>query len=666
MSEAAVPDEVPVLLELSGAVFQDLDNHGVQLHALDNAGRVAYRNRNATAIATSDASRLLIVAGPGSGKSFLFLGRIKHWLPLHVGEQVYVSTFVRKLVKDLEGDLDAKLDDTDRKRVAVSTLHTLARSIVERHAQSASSDYRSNVRVVDRTWSETVWQDVLQFHPGYQATHGDVRERDAQFHNDLIDPSDEWQELHDTYARLSAFYNAVDFAQMIWLATQALVIDPALSQHQLWIIDEFQDFNRGEDALIRAVTGGASGVLIAGDDEQALYQTLKASTPDIIVGYYEDAGHAKAMLPFCSRCSYYICLAASAFAELHRPEGAIPKLYLPLEVEETAEKVKVIATATPGGALDYLRTFMADRKPEFESYLEKRRNGEDSDPFLLILSQTGAFSFSKSTSADEELFDFVSEYAEVDAARCGAYYRVLAYYAAGKDLEDNFAVRKILDFAGLSAGDVHLLVEEAMDRGVTLVTVLLERREDIVSKMGQTVAILDTARNDPEGVAPELIELLGLTNADQLAKDLAADPIGDGAAKREDDEAIETAPMALSPVALMTLIGSKGLSAHHVVVLGCDEMHMEKTTELTFFVGTTRARQSLHLIASRGVEGAQGLHQYLLDLPEECCQYATYTKTNGESPQEGRQGLLDAISLWDKGRAYAERQAARKRSTRGR
>jgi superfamily I DNA/RNA helicase len=45
----------------------------------------------------------------------------------------------------------------------------------------------------------------------------------------------------------------------------------------------------------------------------------------------------------------------------------------------------------------------------------------------------------------------------------------------------------------------------------------------------------------------------------------------------------------------MTMAGSKGLSAHHVIVLGCDDVNMSYTTPLTFFVALTRARESLHL-----------------------------------------------------------------------
>ncbi|MHB8576828.1 MAG: hypothetical protein ACYDCQ_16025 [Dehalococcoidia bacterium] len=63
---------------------------------------------------------------------------------------------------------------------------------------------------------------------------------------------------------------------------------------------------------------GAEGVMLAGDDEQALYQRLKVSLPEIITSYYDDPGVANAMLPYCSRCCYHVTLVASHFVSRHR------------------------------------------------------------------------------------------------------------------------------------------------------------------------------------------------------------------------------------------------------------------------------------------------------------------------------------------------------------
>jgi superfamily I DNA/RNA helicase len=156
------------------------------------------------------------------------------------------------------------------------------------------------------------------------------------------------------------------------LAREVVEERPELVIHDLWIIDEFQDFNHAEDHLIRCLTAQAAGVMIAGDDEQALYQQLKASLPEIIVSYYEGTEFGNAMLPYCSRCSYHVCLAASQFIAGGRTSGGIDKVYLPLAVNPEATKVQVVATNTPASALDYIKKFVEDHQEELDAHIAGR------------------------------------------------------------------------------------------------------------------------------------------------------------------------------------------------------------------------------------------------------------------------------------------------------
>jgi len=316
------------LINADGASFDsELARLEVALSELGNAERKGYRNANATAIATHSAARLLIVAGPGSGKSFLFLSRIEFWLPLDADSQIYVSSFVRKLVRDLRGDVERELSDTFRQRVTVTTLHGLARSLLERSRGTADQPLNQHINVITDGWPAVVWSDVRQFHSGLNSAHS-ARALEKQFHTEEFVNDSKWNQLRATYFLLCRFYNAVGFADMVLLARQAVDERPGLIAHEFWIVDEYQDFNAAENHLVRTLTTAAKGVVIAGDDEQALYQELKASHPEIIISYDGDPNFANAMLPYCSRCSYYVCMAASAFIANGRPSGTIKKIYL--------------------------------------------------------------------------------------------------------------------------------------------------------------------------------------------------------------------------------------------------------------------------------------------------------------------------------------------------
>ena len=80
------------------------------------------------------------------------------------------------------------------------------------------------------------------------------------------------------------------------------------------------------------------------------------------------------------------------------------------------------------------------------------------------------------------------------------------------------------------------------------------------------ISILNWAKSEPEQAASKLTALLGLKNAATLPAEMMASPIGEATRTQEDEEAIETAG-AVGAVEMMTMIGSKGLSAHHVVMI---------------------------------------------------------------------------------------------------
>ena len=73
------------------------------------------------------------------------------------------------------------------------------------------------------------------------------------------------------------------------------------------VVDEFQDFNALEVSLIDLLAQ-KSPILIAGDDDQALYESLKSASAIHIRQRYNDntLGYMPFNLPYCSRCTCVI------------------------------------------------------------------------------------------------------------------------------------------------------------------------------------------------------------------------------------------------------------------------------------------------------------------------------------------------------------------------
>ena len=510
------------LINEDGRSFgEEIDEVTTALAGLPNDDRCAFRNGNSSAIACHPARRLLIVAGPGSGKSFLFLDRIRYWLEQDASARIYVSTFVRKLVNDLLNEIEVKLDADARKQVEGATLHSLARSILERSGGTSALSLGPYVKVIAGDhWEHVVWRDVLTFHPG--VTGHSLGALKAQFQDDELSDEPAWVELRATYDKLRSFYNAVGFADMIVSARHAVEENPSLIQHTFWIVDEFQDFNRAEEHLIRVLTGDADGVLIAGDDEQALYQQLKGATPEIIVAYYGDPDFANAMLPYCSRCSYYICLAASAFIDCHRGDGAIVKSYIPLAEAPEETKVQVVLTAAPRTAVAYIERFLNDHAEELRAHEEAMAAGAETDPFLLILSPQREVSFY--LGAAEALFDLVSPWAGEGSHRSRDYWLVVEYCMAAWR-GDNFAVRKVLDHEGKSVSVVHGLIARALAESKSLVELDDNLVRDVMAKCRQVVSLIEAEDASATEMAAQCAEIVPLGDIERLARELEVHPI---------------------------------------------------------------------------------------------------------------------------------------------
>jgi superfamily I DNA/RNA helicase len=82
----------------------------------------------------------------------------------------------------------------------------------------------------------------------------------------------------------------------------------------------------------------------------------------------------------------------------------------------------------------------------------------------------------------------------------------------------------------------------------------------------------------------------------------------------------------MSCVELMTIVGSKGLSADHVIIVGFDNVNMSWVSRNAFFVAMTRARKSLHTVTGLKAGGATEIHAFATKLPDGHIEFSKYTK----------------------------------------
>ena len=626
---------------------QELDSLAADLDSLDPTQRKTFRDGNAEAIATNAAGKVLIVAGPGTGKSTLFKRRILFWLEKTPAARILAVSFVRKLVADLAADIqtDGKLSDDQKKQVDVFTLHKFARSIVERNRGTAEWRFAPHFRVIAQDWKSMVWGDVLSI-SGQKDASFSWKKFEKQLHDDDFEPSADWKKLRQSYFTLCRFYNAAGFSDIILRARDALAENPALNQHELFIFDEYQDFNTAEERLLENMVQAAKGTLTVGDDDQVLYETLKSGKPGLIRAIYKDTTVVNAMLPFCGRCDFHITKAARHFIKRVADADCIGKIYLPMSEAGASPKVQIVGCAAPTTAVDYIRKFIEDNKAAIEQRMKDIVAGAAKDAFLLILSPSRAPDFYKLNGANEELLDLIKPYLQERREFSDDYYKVLNYYSLANYPTNNFTFRKVLHYEKIGQVEVLSLLRTCLAESKPLSALDTETIKSLMGKAASVRDIVDSKDSIDKKLAA-LEKIIQIEDVAQLKRDLETDAIDKlriqaiEHQEEEDAELEEIEVKKMSAVELMTIVGSKGLSADNVIIIGFDNVNMGWVTRNAFYVAMTRARKSLHIITALKAGGAASPHDFLNHLPDGNVEFSKYTKGNRtREALDGRRGFI--------------------------
>jgi len=608
-----------------------------ELKTLDNTGRSNYRNENASAIANYQSVKFLIVSGPGTGKSTLFLSKINYWFKQDPLAKILVTTFVRKLSIDLQKDID-NLPEAQENNITVSTLHKIAKiivgkSIAYKSNETAKQKLTFNFQIITgKFWENFVWQDVLSFFSDKDKDDFNWDIFKKQLHDDLFENSKDWQELREKYFDLCVFYNAATFADIILLAKDTLIENNKINDKNYFIIDEYQDFNNAENNFINQLICETKGVLVVGDDEQILYDNLKSGNSDLIKGLYCDSSYTNGMLPFCGRSSFHIVATAEQFIKSFRTADCIEKIYLPITTSDGKPKVQVICCTSPQTAVDYVEKFVEDNKVMIEERKNKLISGEKKDPFLLILSPSKDMSFYGESK--EKIMKIIENYRVENHSFSIDYYRVLDYYSLTKDHTNNFIFRKIIYYEEKTELEANKLINIAMSGNLDFFEIDSEIIKLAVKKSENIKEIIDNNVMSIDEKIEKISQCISIDDKSQLKEDLICKPIGLEQIVEIEKEKEESAEMdeigvaKMGAVELMTILGSKGLSADHVIIIGFDDVNMRHVTKNAFYVAMTRARDSLHLITALKCFGSMGPHVFLERLPGDHLEFYKYKKSD--------------------------------------
>ena len=244
---------------------------------------------------TTTEGPLLVLAGPGSGKTRVITHRVAYMAQVRgvLPWNILAVTFTNKAAHEMKDRL-AKLIGSDARDLVVGTFHSICARVLRREATRDLLGLDGNFSIYDdddqmklvATVLDEMNFDRKQFNP--RAIHGYI----SRAKNDLLSPVQYAEQVNrymeEIAARVYKRYNellrerdAVDFDDLILLTYQLWLRHPdILRQYQRRYryihVDEFQDTNKAQYELVRLLAGGTpetpghQNICAVGDDDQCL------------------------------------------------------------------------------------------------------------------------------------------------------------------------------------------------------------------------------------------------------------------------------------------------------------------------------------------------------------------------------------------------------------
>lgn len=273
-------------------------------HGLDPAKLVAGLNPQQEEAVKHAGSALLIVAGAGSGKTRVLSNRIAYLIATgraHHGE-ILAITFTNKAAAEMRERIEALVGGR-AKIMWISTFHSSCVRILRQEA--ANVGLKSNFSIYDSADSLRLVTQVSKAHdldPKKFAPKA-IQHKISALKNELIDAdsyssdanhNDPFEravaEVYTGYTQRLRQANAMDFDDLIAETVFMFRAFPALAdsyrrRFRHVLVDEYQDTNHAQYALVREIVGegpGASELTVVGDSDQSIYAFRGADIRNIV------------------------------------------------------------------------------------------------------------------------------------------------------------------------------------------------------------------------------------------------------------------------------------------------------------------------------------------------------------------------------------------------
>lgn len=571
---------------------------------------------------------LLIIAGPGTGKTHTLTVRIAHLVrnlgipPAHV----LAITFTNKAAQEMRERLAVLLSPEEAEAVTVKTFHALAAQLLREHGSAIG--LTSNFVILDEAEQHKLFAQVasdLEAHRLEEALAAISLARNSL--EPLQPPLAHYFEAYQAALRRA---NALDFDDLIALAAHLLESAPAVAAtvhaRYRWIsVDEYQDVNAAEVHLLRLLAGGGANLCVIGDPDQAIYG-FRGADRRYFLAFQKDFPNAAIVRLKQNYRSKQSILDAALQVITHNPDHQTTPLLArfaesvrldvhpaPTDRAEAETIVHQIEQMVGGTSYFSLDSGRADGQPpasrDFGDFAVLYRLGAQARPLIEAFERSGI---------PYQVIGQTSFWAQGVARQALAFLWLLENPQSPVHLEQMLVAANVATPETLAQHLFDLVTnkEGNLPAALTALTSSLsERRRHRVERLAAFWAEL-VLRKEAASVSA-LLDLvcafLGVETARRAQIVQRAQGYGTRLREFLDAAALEREADGYDPradrVSLMTLHAAKGLEFPVVFLAGCEENLLPYRREgetpsieeerRLFYVGMTRAREKLILTHAR-------------------------------------------------------------------
>jgi len=243
-------------------------------------------------IVNHNEGALLVVAGPGSGKTRVLIERVRRLLSESKGHfRILALTFTNKAANEMKERLE-EFPDID-KRAFIGTLHSFCVEVLANRGKSVGIDELPHIFESYQDRKHVLIKAVMDDPELSHAlkTAGNAKEQDdlinrwlkmiCEAKNNLLLPEMKTNlvesKVYSAYNEGLKASNAVDFDDLLLLTYRLFIERPKIAdfyrrQYRYICIDEAQDLNEAQYQVIRALCASSyNNIMMVGDPKQAIY-----------------------------------------------------------------------------------------------------------------------------------------------------------------------------------------------------------------------------------------------------------------------------------------------------------------------------------------------------------------------------------------------------------